>query len=484
MIVASASDSDRLDPQLVRIGLVLVSGMIMSLLDTTIVNVALDTLGRELHAGLATIQWVVTGYLLALAIVIPVSGWAIDRFGAKRMFMISVALFTLGSVLCATAWSVHSLIAFRVVQGLGGGMLLPVGQTILARTAGPRRMGRMMSLIGAPMVMGPILGPIIGGVIVDSLAWEWIFLVNLPVGLVSLALCARVLPADQPGGREPLDAIGLALLSPALALLVYGLSRAGVKGTFGATEVWAAMTAGAVLVLVFVLRSRGLGERALIPIAYFRDRGFSAASLVVTVIALSLFGAMLLLPLYFQQVRGESAMAAGLLMAPQGLGAALAMPIAGRLTDRIGARRIVPFGVVLATLGTLPLTQVSDSTSYWLLSTALVVRGFGLGSTMMPSIAAGYENLAASAASHASTAINIFRQVGASFGSALFAVILVNSYGASARPSASAAADAYGHTFWWATGITASAFLFAFVLPRREAAPAAPGEAPAEVARL
>jgi EmrB/QacA subfamily drug resistance transporter len=465
--VVSPTDDDRLDPQLVRIGLVLVSGMIMSLLDTTIVNVALDKLGRELDAGLATSQWIVTGYLLALAIVIPISGWAIGRFGAKRMFMLSVALFTLGSVLCATAWSIHSLIAFRVLQGLGGGMLLPVGQTILAQTAGPKRMGRMMSLIGVPMIMGPILGPIIGGLIIDNLAWEWIFLVNLPVGIVSLALCARVLPPDERAPREPLDAVDLALLSPALALLVYGLSEAGVHGTFGEPEVWGTMAAGAVLTVAFTLYSRTRGDSALIPIAYFRDRSFAAASIVVTVIALALFGSMLLLPLYFQQVRGESAVAAGLLLAPQAVGAALAMPIAGRLTDKIGARRIVPVGVVLAVIGSLPLTQVTTTTSYWLLGIAMTVRGFGVAATMMPSIAAGYENLPISAAPHASMAINVFRQVGASIGSALLAVILVNSV---TGPGPEAAAEGFQTAFWWATGFIAICFAFAFMLPRREPA--------------
>jgi EmrB/QacA subfamily drug resistance transporter len=471
--VVSPTDDDSLDPQLVRIGLVLVSGMIMSLLDTTIVNVALDTLGRELHAGLATSQWIVTGYLLALAIVIPVSGWAVGRFGSKRMFMLSVALFTLGSVLCATAWSIHSLIAFRVLQGLGGGMLLPVGQTILAQTAGPKRMGRMMSLIGVPMILGPILGPIIGGVIVDNLPWEWIFLVNLPVGVVSLVLCSRVLPPDEKAPYQPLDAIGLALLSPALALLVYGLSEAGVKGTFGDAKVLVTMVAGAVLTVAFALYARTRGDRALIPTEYFRDRSFAAASVVVTLIALALFGSMLLLPLYFQQVRDASAVEAGLLLAPQGLGAALAMPLAGRLTDKIGARRIVPVGVVLAVIGSLPLTQVTTTTSYWFLGVAMTVRGFGVAATMMPAIAAGYENLPRSAAAPASMAINVFRQIGASIGSALLSVILVNSV---SGPGREAAAAAFGTAFWWATAFTAATFFFALLLPRRQPAEKPTGE--------
>ena len=477
------SDADRLDPQVIRVGLVVVSGAIMSILDTTIVNVALETLGRDLNAGLATIQWVITGYLLALAIVIPITGWAVDRFGSKRVFMVSVALFVLGSGLCALAWDVYSLIAFRVLQGLGGGLLMPVGQTILVQVAGPQRVGRAMSVIGVPMLLGPILGPVIGGVIVDNLSWQWIFLVNLPVGAVSLWVSSRVLPADSPSGGASLDVVGLALLSPGLALLVYGLSQAGEHRTFAAAEVWGTMIAGAALMAAFVVHARPIGERALIHMGYFRDRAFAAASVVVVVVSLALFGAMLLLPLYYQQVRGMDALEAGLLMAPQGLGAALAMPIAGRITDRIGARYVVMVGIVLATIGTLPFTQVTDDTSYWLLGCTLVVRGFGLGSTMMPAIAAGYSNLPVRAAGHAASALNIFRQIGASIGTALMAVILTNHIEA---PTPAALADAFDATFWWATVITATAFVFAFALPRKVFAPrgvpieGAPTPAPGE----
>jgi EmrB/QacA subfamily drug resistance transporter len=205
---------------------VVILGVIMSILDTTIVNVALDALSRDLNAPLATIQWVATGYLLALAMVIPVAGWMSERFGAKRVWMVSVALFGLGSALCGVASSAEMLICFRVLQGLGGGMIMPVAMSVLAQTAGPQRIGRIMSVLGVPMLLGPILGPVIGGLIVDSVSWRWIFFVNVPIAVVSLFLAARVLRDDQ--GRADagrLDWTGVALLSPGLAGLVLGLSE-------------------------------------------------------------------------------------------------------------------------------------------------------------------------------------------------------------------------------------------------------------------
>src|SRR5437763_4133326 len=179
---------DKLDRQIIVISSVVIVGAIMSILDTTIVNVALATLGRDLHASLSTIQWVASGYLVALAVVIPMTGWASERFGANQLWMLVVTLFVAGSVLSGLAWSAGSLIFFRVVQGLGGGMIMPAGMTILAQAAGPQRIGRVMSVVGAPMLLGPILGPVLGGVILQHLSWRWIFYVNVPIGLIALLL--------------------------------------------------------------------------------------------------------------------------------------------------------------------------------------------------------------------------------------------------------------------------------------------------------
>ena len=194
---------------------VVVCGAVMTILDSTIVNVAIERLADAFDSRLSTIQWVSTAYLLAIAAVIPLAGWAVDRFGTKRVFMAAVAAFAGGSLLCGLAWSAGSLIAFRVLQGLGGGLVMPVGMTILAHAAGPERMGRVMALVGAPMLLAPALGPVLGGALVDGASWRLIFFINLPIAALALTLAARVLPSGATTARRRFDVLGLALLSPA-----------------------------------------------------------------------------------------------------------------------------------------------------------------------------------------------------------------------------------------------------------------------------
>src|SRR4051795_10656231 len=363
---------------------VVVVGVIMSILDTTIVNVALETLSRELNAPLSTIQWVSTGYLLSLALVIPLTGWLSERYGAKRIWMVSGALFGIGSALCGAAWSAESLIFFRILQGLGGGMIMPVGMSLLAQTAGPHRVGRVMSVVGMPMLLGPILGPVIGGLIVDTVSWRWIFYVNVPIAVLALVLAGRLLHADA--GRADagkLDWLGLALLSPGVAAIVFGLSEPEPHGGIPEPIAWVPIVTGALLVAGFVWHALR-AERPLLDVRLFRVPAFGAAAATTFLLAASLFGAMIIMPLYYQVARGESALVAGLLMAPQGLGAALAMPIAGRLADRVGGGHVAVVGLVIATIGTLPFVFITGHSSYWLLGGILVMRGVGIGCTMMP----------------------------------------------------------------------------------------------------
>src|SRR3954465_3943438 len=252
---SATAPQEGLDRRVLAVAGVVVLGAVMSILDTTVVNVAINTLGRDFHTSLSTIQWIVTGYTLALATVIPLTGWGADRFGTKRLYMVSIALFITGSAMAGLAWSAGSLIGFRVLQGLGGGMLMPAGMTILTRAAGPQRVGRVMAIMGVPMLLGPICGPILGGYLVDDVSWRWIFFINLPIGVVALFLAARILKRDTPRPGERLDALGLLLLSPGLALLIYGLAKGAQKSDFGTTEVLVTTLVGAALVALFTVRA-------------------------------------------------------------------------------------------------------------------------------------------------------------------------------------------------------------------------------------
>ena len=484
-----------LTPEVRRTATVVVLGSIMSILDTTIVAVALATLGRDFHVTVSTIQWVTTGYLLSLAVVIPVTGWAVERFGARRIWMMSLVLFIAGSCLCGVAWSAPSLIAFRVLQGLGGGMLLPVGQSILARAAGPQRMGRVMSVIGVPMVMGPIMGPVIGGLIVSNFSWRWIFYINVPIGIVTLALSWRWLNDPDERVKATFDTLGFCLLSPGLAALVYSLSEVGVTGSFTSTPVLISFVLGVGSMIGFVFHALRV-RNPLLDLRLFKNRNFAIANICIFVLGATLFGSMFLLPLYYQIARGQSPWIAGLLMAPQGIGAACIMRWAGAVTDRVGPRRIVPFGVLLMAGASIPFAFVTAHTNELLLGGTLFIRGLGLGLTMMPVTAAAYFGLSHAAIPRASTTMNIVRQIGASVATALFAVVLQRQIvenlrvaGQSAAspsilsttvklpaPVATKVASAFGHTFWWTVFTILIAFVPTLLLPSHGGRARAPAE--------
>ncbi|GAA4443074.1 DHA2 family efflux MFS transporter permease subunit [Phytohabitans houttuyneae] len=425
MTSQAAAAPDKLDGTVLKIAGVVVLGAIMSILDITVVSVALPTFQSEFGATYAEVAWTMTGYTLALATVIPLSGWAADRFGTKRLYMLAILLFTLGSVLCATADSIGQLIAYRVLQGLGGGMLMPLGMTIMTRAAGPARIGRLMAVLGIPMLLGPIGGPILGGWLIDSASWHWIFLINLPIGVIALVYAFFALPKDAAEPSESFDFIGMLMLSPGLALFLYGVSSLPETGTITATKVWTTMLAGAILVITFVLYSFR-PRHPLLDLRLFRNRSLTVASVSLFVFIIAFMGAGLLFPSYFLQVRGESTLHAGLLMAPQGIGAMLTMPIAGTLADKIPVGRTVPFAMALIAAGFFTFTQVGTDTSYLLLCGSLFVMGLGMGGTMMPIMTSALRTLTPQDTARGSTLVNILQQIGSSVGAATMSVILTS----------------------------------------------------------
>ncbi|WP_328465224.1 MDR family MFS transporter [Streptomyces sp. NBC_00448] len=448
--------SRRVDPALVKLALILVLGALAPLLDSTIVNVALRTLGRDLGASVATIQWVGTGYLLAVASAIPAAGWTAERFGAKRMWLVSLLLFLTGSVLCGAAWNVGSLVVFRVIQGIGGGLMLPILQTLLLRAAAGRPLGRLMAVITLPALAGPILGPVAGGLIVGHLDWRWIFYVNPPICLAALHLAWRHLPADTPTRVQRLDVTGLLLLSPGLAALVYALATAGT-GAAARTRVLLPLALGALLLCAFTLRALRV-RGPLLDLRLFRSRGFAASSALLFLSGFALFGSMLLLPLYYQQVRGASVVAAGLLLVPQGVGSLLARP-AGGLADRIGPRPVVLAGFALTALGTLPFAFAARHPPGLLLAAALVVRGFGLSAANIAIMLGAYRGLGRADIPHAGVITRIAQQLGGSFGAALLAVLLQSALRHHGTGSA------YGLTFAVVLALTSAAAAPALLLP-------------------
>jgi EmrB/QacA subfamily drug resistance transporter len=456
----------KIEPHVKRIAIVVILGAIMSVLDTTIVNVALDTLAQDLNVSLDTIQWVVSGYLLSLAAVIPITGWLGRRFGARKVFLTALVLFTAGSALCGLATSAGALIFFRVLQGIGGGMLMPTGQMTLVKAAGPKNLPRVMSMIGVPIILAPVFGPTLGGLLLEHVSWQSIFLVNVPVGMLAFFAAWKLLPRDEPERAGPLDLTGLALVSTGLIGITYGLAETGAQGSLLAPAVVIPFLVGLALVTTFVLRALRI-EHPLLDVRLYANKAFAAASLTTFALGAALFGAMILMPLYFQIVRGEDAITTVLLLAPQGIGAAIAMAISGRMTERFGGGMTALIGGIVTLIATVPFVLLASDTPYVVIEAAMVFRGVGIGLSMMPAMTAAFSVLRKDQVNDATPQLTTLQRVGGSIGTAVLSVVLQGHLEAAGN-SPDAMASAFGTTFLWVMGITLVALLPTIVLLRVE----------------
>jgi MFS family permease len=475
----------RLDYKWVALGVVLL-GTIMTILDATIVNIAIPTLQVDLKAGSYNdIAWVVTGYMLAQGAVIPMTGWATDRFGTKRLYLLTITLFTLASMACGLAQNLGELILFRVLQGIGGGMLMPVGMTIIMKAVGPQNMGRMMGAFGVPMLLAPALGPVLGGWFVQDFTWRLIFYVNVPIGIVAFIAASRFLVESHRTHGLRLDMFGLLTATPAVVSVMYAVDQStslgwtsslvitllilaavlmtsfvlsqldhrtlatrlmlplfALAGTMairaGVTDGWTHITAlvmygAAGLAVVNVAVSlRGAAE-PLLHLPLFKDRTFSWAMVLSFLIVTALFGAMLLLPIYLQQIRGYNALETGLMLLPQAATAAVVMPIGGALSDRLGPRPVVLFGLVMLGIGGVLLAQLHTDSPLILVVMALALRGVAMGFCMMPSMAAALATVPPQFTSRASSITNSLQRVSSSVGIAILVTVLAAQVGTAAH---------------------------------------------------
>ncbi|MFE1358465.1 DHA2 family efflux MFS transporter permease subunit [Streptomyces harbinensis] len=457
-------------PRLGALATVIILGSVMIVLDTTIVAIAYPTLAQEFGAAITTVQWISSGYTLALAAVIPTAGWAMNRFGNRRVYLTAITAFTLSSALAGLAWSMESLIAFRVVQGLAGGLVSPVGMAVMLQAAAARGRdnGKVMSLLGIPILIAPLTGPLLGGMLIDSVSWRWMFLINVPIGALAIALALRLLPPGEPRSAHRLDVPGLLMLSPGLAALIYGLTR-GAEGEDGMLTPGALLpaAAGTALMISFALRALRTPE-PLVQLRLLAQRRIALGVATVFLFATGYFGSMMLAPIYFQSVRGASVLTAGLLGAPLALASGTVMQVATRLTDKVAPRWIVVPGVLLGLAGFASFAlQAQPDTPYWRLMLSMAVIGAGGGMTLMPSIAAATRGLPADRAPAASTLIAICSQIAASLGAAAVSLLMSGRLTESFTTApATEVTEAVRHGYLWPLASVLLALLVALRVSR------------------
>jgi EmrB/QacA subfamily drug resistance transporter len=406
------------------VAIMFVFGVFMDILDTTIVNVAIPELSREFGVGRTTIEWVITGYLCSLAVWIPASGWIGDRFGTKRTFLFALAMFTVASALCGLAWSIESLIAFRVLQGVGGGMLTPVGTAMLFRAFPPIERAKASSVLAIPTVIAPALGPVLGGLLVTHASWQWIFLVNVPVGIVGFIFGLLYLEEHTEPRAGGFDLWGFVLSGAGLALILYALAQAPSAGWTSA-EVVGTGTVGLTCFALLVVVELRIDE-PMLHLRLYRDRLFRTANIASFTATGSLIGLLFLLPLFLQEVRELSALQSGLATFPQAIGFMLTARLAGRLYPRIGPRRMLLAGLTFTSLVTMCFVFIDIDTSLWWVRTLMFCRGIGMSFAFIPLQAATFATIPPSDTGRASSLFSTQRQVGAAVAVAVLATILTS----------------------------------------------------------
>jgi EmrB/QacA subfamily drug resistance transporter len=421
--------TERLDPMVRRVVAVAFIGPFMTQIDSTVVNVALSTIRDDLHSTLDGAQWVVSGYLLALALMLPLNGWLVDRIGAKRMYVICFSGFTLASALCGLAPSIELLVAARLLQGMAGGLLAPMTQMMIARVAG-KHIARVMGYTTVPVLVAPMVGPVVAGAILSYAGWPWLFFINVPIGAIGLVLAILLLPHDEPATeKRAFDALGFVLISPGLALLLYGFDQiAHLRGI-------ACVALGAGLIVAFIRHTRRKQAAALIDLAIFRIRVFATGVRTQFLNNGVAYAGQLLVPLYLINSAHLSPAAAGWIIAPLGVGMLCTNPGMGWLTERFGFRTVATTGAAIVLVTTVPLLWMAcTSYSAPVAATCMFLRGLGQGGIGIPSISAAYSSVPKTRLPVATTATNIVQRLGGPIATTAVAIVLaatMNSEGGS-----------------------------------------------------
>lgn len=415
----TSSERNRIDWSVL---LVIIIGTFMAVLNGSIVNVALPKIMSIFNASPDSIQWVLTCYIMTLGVVMPVTGYLGDTFGYKRMYFTALALFVIGSALCGISWSVNSLIAARIVQAIGGGIMQPLGMAFIYRVTPYSRIGLVLGIWGIAAMAAPAIGPTLGGYLVEYVNWRLIFYLNVPIGLVNLFLAGMLLKESELIKVEHFDFLGLVSSTVGLFSLLLGLSQ-GTKYGWTSPYIILLGIISFVSLTLFICNELSHPE-PLLELRLFKNYLFTISTVIGSVLNIGMFGGMFLLPLLLQNVLGQTAMKTGLILLPAAIGTALMMPVSGRVFDKYGARGVVVTGLALVTVTTYMMSRFNDLTPFSVMTGWLVLRGTGMGLAMMPVTTAGMTTVPMHLVGKGSALGNVIRQVSASLGIAMFTTIM------------------------------------------------------------
>lgn len=453
--MATQNKASALPKSIINQAWIIVLGAIAPMLDSTMVNIAINNLAKSFNSSLSTIQWLVTGYLLAMVIAVPFTGWLNDKIGGKTVFLCAEVLFGAASLCAAISGNIGILIGFRFVQGFSAGLITPLLTTLLVDVAGAGAMGRLMAIVGLPIMLGPIIGPVIGGLIVQYLNWRWIFFINIPVAIIASLLIWFKLPtikAKKPDAK--FDWLGVTLLSGMSASIVYGIVQASSKTSFTNSTTLTYLATGLVLMIGYAVYAAFRKQDAVVPLSLFKHLNFSGSMIGLFFAGVATNGPMLLLPLFFQNLRNQSVAIAGLSLIPQGIGMLLSRPFVGRLIDSIGARFVIIVGLIVTLIGSIPFIYFDQNTNYWLLMHVLFIRGIGAGAIITPLMTDSFVGVDRQLSGQVSIATRTMQNIGGAFGSAMLATIVVNYQNQHAQTLATIA-NSYQQGFLWAVIFTA-----------------------------
>jgi len=456
--------------QKVVVAVVYVCGMIMNSLDSTIVNVALATLSREFDVTPAAIESVVIGYLVSLAIFIPASGWLGDRFGTKRIFLTALLIFTIASALCGMAQSLNQLVAFRVLQGIGGGLLTPVGMAMLYRTFPPKERVAVGRILMFALIIGPASGPILGGLLIEQLSWRWTFYVNIPVGLAALLFGILFLDEHREPDAGRFDIPGFLLAGAGFGLLMFGLSEGPSYG-WSEPTILGPVFAGAAILVVFVLFELRVSS-PMVQLRLLGNRLFRSTLLVSFFATMSFIGTLFLVPLYLQEGRGDSPLSSGLTTFPEAIGVLASTQLVAKLYPRVGPRRLMAFGLTWVAFAITLLSFIGADTSAWLVRGLMFMLGTGMAFIFLPNQAASLATITREQTGRATTFMSVQRQLGAAFGVALLSSVLagVGLTSVDAAGIESPNVSAYRAAFLTAAVLAVIGAAFALKVPDADAA--------------